>query len=105
MLVSTEGGAAPRWNPAGGELFYLSAAGDMMSARVDTAPTLTITGVTRLFTPQGFQGGNDALIYEVSPDGRRFLMLDITAGPANSAGERLVVVQNIAAELNQKLPE
>jgi Tol biopolymer transport system component/tRNA A-37 threonylcarbamoyl transferase component Bud32 len=104
LQISIDGGAAPRWNPAGGELFYISAAGDMMAAKVETTPTLKVTGVTRLFTAQGFQGGNGALVYDVSPDGRRFLMLDITAAPTNAASERLVVVQNLAAELLARLP-
>ncbi|HEU5218906.1 MAG TPA: protein kinase [Gemmatimonadales bacterium] len=104
LQISIDGGAAPRWNPAGGELFYISAAGDMMAARVETTPTLKVAGVTRLFTAQGFQGGNGALVYDVSPDGRRFLMLDITAAPTNAASERLVVVQNLAAELRKRLP-
>jgi Tol biopolymer transport system component/tRNA A-37 threonylcarbamoyl transferase component Bud32 len=105
LQISTGGGAAPRWNPAGGELFYISGAGDMMAARVETAPTLKLSGVVRLFTPQGFQGGNGALFYDVAPDGRRFLMLDITAAPTNAASERLVVVQNLAAELSRRLPQ
>jgi serine/threonine-protein kinase len=104
VQVSIDGGAAPRWNPAGGELFYMSAAGDLMSARVETTPTFKVTGVTRLFTPLGVSGGGGAAFYEVSPDGRRFLMLDITAAPTNAASERLVVVQNFTAELMKRLP-
>ena len=77
----------------------------MMAARVETTPTLKVTGIARLFTPQGFLGGNGALFYDVSPDGRRFLMLDITAAPTNAVSERLVVVQNLAAELRQRLPK
>jgi len=100
LQISTEGGTLPRWNPAGGELFYMSAAGDLMAAKLETAPTLKLNGVVRLFAPQGFQGG----IYDVSPDGKRFLMLDITAAPANATSERVVVVQNFAAELKKRLP-
>lgn len=76
----------------------------MTGARVETTPTLKITGVARLFTPQGFQGGNGTLLYDVTPDGLRFLMLDITAAPTNAASERLVLVQNLAAELAKRLP-
>jgi serine/threonine-protein kinase len=100
LQISTEGGTLPRWNPAGGELFYMSAAGDLMAAKLETAPTLKLNGVVRLFAPQGFQGG----MYDVSPDGKRFLMLDITAAPSNAASERVVVVQNFAAELKKRLP-
>ncbi|HEY9382412.1 MAG TPA: protein kinase [Gemmatimonadales bacterium] len=105
LQVSSEGGAAPRWNPAGGELFYISAAGDMMAAKVVVSPTLKVTGGARLFSPQGFQGGNGALLFDVSPDGKRFLMLDITAAPSNAASERLVLVQNLAVELSRRLPQ
>jgi serine/threonine-protein kinase len=105
IQISIDGGVAPRWNPAGGELFYLSAAGDMMAARLEAAPILRVSGVTRLFAPQGFQGNNSVLIYQVNPDGRRFLMLDITAAPTDAASERLVVVQNIGAELAKRLPQ
>jgi eukaryotic-like serine/threonine-protein kinase len=104
VQISSDGGEAPRWSPAGGELFYLGASGDMMSARVETTPTLRVIGVTRLFTPLGFQGGNGTLLYDVAPDGRRFLMLDITAAPTDAASERLVVVQNLSAELTRRLP-
>ena len=76
----------------------------MMAARVETTPALRVAGVIRLFTAQGFQGGNGALLYDVSPDGRRFLMLDITAAPTNASSERLVVVQNLSAELAKRLP-
>lgn len=103
IQVSREGGAAPRWNPNGGELFYLSGAGDMMAARLATTPTLKVTGVSRLFTPQGFQVGTDGLLYEVGRDSLRFLLLDISATPADASDERLVVVLNIGAELAKRL--
>ena len=105
LQISTDGGHFPRWNPAGGELFYMSAAGDLMAAKLETAPALKLDAVTRLFTPQGFQGGGATPMYDVSPDGKRFLMLDITAAPSNATSERVVVVQNLAAELKKRLPK
>ena len=105
--VSIEGGDSPRWNPAGGELFFLSASGDIMAARLETAPTLKVGRVTRLFTPLGFQGliglGQEGL-FDVTPDGQRFLMLDLTAAPASGERERIVMVQNFATELRNRLP-
>jgi serine/threonine-protein kinase len=103
VQISVEGGSSPHWNPAGGELFFLSARGDMMAARVTTTPTLVVGSVDRLFTPIGFQGGAGYLLYQVSPDGKRFLMLDITAS-SGAVSERVVVVQNFAAELQRLLP-
>jgi serine/threonine-protein kinase len=104
IQVSPDGGAAPAWNPAGGELFYISAAGDMMAAKLAPGADFAVRSVDRLFTPLGFQGGNGALLYAPSPDGTRFLMLDITATPQDARGERLVVVQNFATELLKRVP-
>jgi Tol biopolymer transport system component len=104
IQISVDGGDAPRWNPAGGELFYISTSGDLMAARIETTPAFKVSGVTRLFTPIGFQGGNGALFYDVSPDGKRFLMLDIGAAPSSAGREQLVMVQNFAAELKKRLP-
>ncbi len=101
VLISIDGGKLPRWNPAGGELFYLSAAGNIMAAQVQTVPTLTVTKLDRLFTPIGFQFTGLGTVYDVSPDGRRFLMLSIAA---DDSAERLVVVQNFTAELRKRLP-
>jgi serine/threonine-protein kinase len=103
VQLSVDGGGAPRWNPLGGELFYVSLRGDMMAVRVQTSPTLVVGSGTRLFTPIGFQGGGGSLLYQVSPDGKRFLMLDITAS-GGPAGENLVVAQNFASELRKRLP-
>ena len=104
VQVSVDGGAAPKWNPAGHELFYISAAGDMMAAQMAAGPAFSVRSVDRLFTPLGFQGGNGALLYEPSTDGKRFLMLDITAAPQDARGDRLVVVQNFATELRKRVP-
>ena len=38
VQVSAQGGERPRWNPRGGELFFVDAAGDLMAARVSTTP-------------------------------------------------------------------
>ena len=103
VQLSVDGGGAPRWNPVGGELFYVSLRGDLMAVRVQTSPTLVVGPGTRLFTPIGFQGGGGSLLYQVSPDGKRFLMLDITAS-GGAAGENLVVAQNFASELRRRLP-
>ena len=103
IQVSPDGGAAPAWNPAGGELFYISAAGDMMAAKLAPGADFAVRSVDRLFTPLGFQGGNGALLYAPSPDGTRFLMLDITATPQDARGERLVVVQNFVTELRTRM--
>jgi hypothetical protein len=103
VQVSADGGTAPRWNARGGELFFLSAAGDMMVARVRAAPTFVISEVVRLFSASGFASDGTSAIYDVSPDGQRFLMLDIGTQADASRG-RLVIVRNFAAELTGRVP-
>jgi dipeptidyl aminopeptidase/acylaminoacyl peptidase len=74
--VSNEGGSEPAWSRNGGELFYRN--GDRMMA-----VAVSGTSELRLGTPSVlFEGhyeidpfGNDARNYDVSPDGRRFLMI------------------------------
>ena len=106
LQISVDGGRSPHWNPAGSELFYLGPAGEMMAVRLETVPALKVAGTSRLFTAQGFLGGGGgAVLYDVSRDGGRFLMLDITAAPANAASERVVLVQDFAAELAKRAAE
>ena len=104
VQVSIEGGTSPRWNPSGNELFYRSVKGDMMGARFSASARFTVTSVNRLFTPVSTPGSGGVFLYEVSPDGQRFLMLDFISGRARSTGERVVLVHNFADELRQRLP-
>jgi serine/threonine-protein kinase len=104
VQVSVVGGRQPRWNPAGRELFYLGAGGQMMSASVTTGPSLAVTARTPLFTPVGFQGTTQGLLYEPSPDGRRFLMLSLAGAGGSAAREEAVMVQNFDTELLRRLP-
>jgi Tol biopolymer transport system component len=79
ILVSRGGGTAPRWRRDGRELFYLAPNGKMMDVDVKTGPTLDIGTPTALFqTPPG------AVVGDVNPDGKRFLLVT-PAGPSASA--------------------
>jgi Tol biopolymer transport system component len=79
--VSTEGGREPVWSADGSELFYRS--GDkVMAVAVETEPDLT-SGTPRVLFEGPYViylgGGTN---YDVSPDGRRFLMIRRELGPA-----------------------
>ena len=105
LQVSTEGGTEPRWSRRGEELFYRSANGDLMSARLRAAPALAILGRQRLFSARRYVAGVAQAVYDVSPDGRRFLMLRIGAGPGSGDdASQLILEQNFAAELRRVLP-
>jgi Tol biopolymer transport system component len=100
--ISTEGGTEPTWNPNGRELFYRS--GDkMMAVDISTQPTFTAGKPRVLFegryepTPATFPN------YDVSPDGKRFLMLKPSEQEA--AGPREInVVLNWSEELKRRVP-
>jgi Tol biopolymer transport system component len=72
-IVSTNGGVAPVWSPAGRELFYMNGTA-MMSVVVDSrgralraaSPTLLFTGPFETGSPN----------FDVSPDGLSFLMVE-----------------------------
>ena len=93
--VSTDGGAVPRWNPEGGELFYVSDDGRrLISVSVETAPDFTIAAQTVLFEGDYFSD-----FYDVAPDGQRFLVMKRTAGLS-----QLHVIQNWFEEVKRRVP-
>ncbi|HXI21593.1 MAG TPA: hypothetical protein VNH46_10930, partial [Gemmatimonadales bacterium] len=72
--ISIGGGEAPVWSRHGDELFYLGRTG-MMAAAVDArGDGLTVTGRTALFST-GRYASTANRDYDVSPDGRRFVMV------------------------------
>ena len=78
LLVSTEGGRAPRWNPAGGELVYLAGDGRVMAVAVGTTPALTLGAARTLFT---LPKGESWVDFAMSADGGRFLSVSpVTRG-------------------------
>lgn len=100
--ISTDGGTEPVWNPNGRELFYRS--GDkMMVVDITTQPSFSAGKPRVLFeapylpTPATFPN------YDVSSDGRRFLMLK-PVEQSEAAPTQINVVLNWFEELKQKVP-
>jgi Tol biopolymer transport system component/tRNA A-37 threonylcarbamoyl transferase component Bud32 len=96
--VSLDGGTEPLWSPTGHEIFYRN--GDLMiAAAVRTRAGFEVRGRTRLFTgsydPAVFKGRN----YDVTRDGRTFLMLQRVVG----ARQAVVVTLNWFDEANRKV--
>jgi Tol biopolymer transport system component len=75
-LVSTGGGGWPRWARDGSEIFYLSADNRLMAVAVQIkGDTLDIAAPRPLFTMRPRPPARlDAYPYDVSPDGRRFVV-------------------------------
>ena len=102
--VSTGGGAFPLWAPNGRELFYRSDDA-LMGASIETGESFVAGNSTVLFEGQyaPSPGGRN---YDVSPDGRRFLMLrETSSGSADQdPPPRFIVVQNWFEELRRLVP-
>jgi serine/threonine-protein kinase len=98
--LSSEGGREPVWSQDGTELFYRQ--GDrMLVVDVDPGPPFVAARPQTLFEGRyevGVAGNPD---YDVSPDGRRFLMIKRSEG---SAPIRLHVILNWFAELERLVP-
>jgi serine/threonine-protein kinase len=100
--ISTEGGIEPTWNPNGRELFY-RIANKMMAVQIDAQPAFVAGRPTMLFQGDYLASPFPAtgVTYDVSPDGRRFLM--IKDAPTAEATQINVVV-NWFEELKRRVP-
>jgi serine/threonine-protein kinase len=103
--VSTGGGTEPRWSPDGRELFYRNGEA-MMAVSIQTAPAFRAEMPKKLF-----QGSYYSLIghmWDLSPDGKRFLMIkeaqQTAKAPAAESPRRINIVLNWLDELKQRVP-
>jgi len=102
--ISTAGGTRPLWAPKSPELFYVAPGGALMAIRVhprDGAwsadrPVKVVEG------PYATEGVRDRRTYDVSVDGRRFLVIKRSANEA--AAPQLIVVQHWFEELKRLVP-
>jgi serine/threonine protein kinase len=83
-MISTTGGGWPRWSRDGRELFYIASDNHLVSVPITSAPGRFAAGAPRpLFALRPrLPDRLDAYAYDVSPDGRRFVVntpLDDTA--------------------------
>jgi hypothetical protein len=70
VQVSANGGAQPRWNSNGKELFYSTPQGTLMAVDIETSPVLRARSERRLFDSQLLGPNNlSAFGYDVAPDG------------------------------------
>ena len=107
IQVSSDGGTDPVWKRSGGELYFRN--GDkMMAVAVSTAPTFTAGrprtlweghyshGMSTSCGPPGATSSN----YDVTPDGRRFLMVKDEA-PDTAVSKQIVVVLGWSDEVGR----
>lgn len=95
--ISTGAGAEVRWNPRGGELFYLDGAGHLQAVAFD--PSGRPSKPVSLFS-ESVARGHLSQGYAPSPDGGRFLLVrDVDRGKIRP---RITVVENWFAEFAPK---
>jgi dipeptidyl aminopeptidase/acylaminoacyl peptidase len=92
LQVSQEGGTEPVWSPDGRELFYRgnrAGQGVLEAATLRTTPSLSILSVRALFPVTDMVGTAPHANFDISPDGRTFVMV------RRNPGSRIVVIQNL----------
>ena len=99
--ISAGGGTEPLWSPDGSELFY-RAADSLMAVRVRTEPAFEAGTPEELFTGRyAFAIGR---MYDIAPDGLRFLMIKAGGKTEEGAGNQVILVQNWFEELERLVP-
>lgn len=88
--VSKDGGQFPLWSADGKEIFFLGPANSLMSAAVTTASGFRAATPQLLFNkPPGPNGG-----WDVTADGKKFLISAAGSADANGAITTITVVLN-----------
>jgi Tol biopolymer transport system component len=109
--VSTGGGTNPAWARSGLELFYYvrppSGPGTIMAVSVQPGTTLAF-GTPHVVVEPRYLAPQTGRTYDVSSDGKRFLMIKDATPASNSSSaplhSQLVVVLNWFEELKAKVP-
>jgi serine/threonine-protein kinase len=103
--ISTGGGTHPAWSPAGGEIFFQALGGKftLMSVPFTDAGNFEAGTPREVFSGPYYSGIGRS--YDVSPDGRQFVVLrDRAAAGDGGPPARVAVVLNWTDELDRLLP-
>jgi Tol biopolymer transport system component len=101
--VSKGGGIAPRWRGDGKELFYISSDSKMMSVEVSNKPVFKLGIPKALFETSMFGGpsARNVIRYDVTSDGKKFLINNVTAEGNPAPLSPITVVMNWTALLKK----
>jgi hypothetical protein len=106
--VSTNGGDSPLWSPDGRELFYRKD-GEVIRVPIAIKPTFKAGRPETLFRGDFVQSrANDGHTWDISPDGKRFLMMKWGATAedktTNRTTPKINVILNWYEELKERVP-
>jgi len=100
--ISVDGGRSPAWSGDGRELFFRD--GDKrMAVEVTTEPVLEVGKPVLLFEAK-YGTASPNRNYDVTRDGQRFLMVDISKLPPHEPVTHINVVLNWFEELKRRVP-
>ena len=108
--ISRGGGREPLWGPDGRELFYRTLRGRQLTAvRIQEGSNFTFGNPEVVFEETSFFGGSGSgrgmgRTYDVSPDGKRFLMIKEGDPADKTEPTQLILVQNWTDELKRLVP-
>ena len=82
MISTGAGGTQPRWRRDGKEIFYIAADGKLMAVDVKTAPKFEAGNPKALFDSRAQNPGTSFPFYryDVTADGKRFLVNTVASG-------------------------
>jgi eukaryotic-like serine/threonine-protein kinase len=104
-LISTGGGTRPLWSPNGTELFYVAPDGALMAVRADPRGNVWSAGSPSKVLEGAYAtvGPASGRTYDVSADGKRFLVLK-RAPATDATTPKIIVVQHWFEELKRLAP-
>jgi serine/threonine protein kinase len=104
--VSTHGGSSPLWSRDGKELFYFGSENSVMAVAVETKPSFSLGTPKRLFQSiyqrSDYSLGSD---WDLSSDGKRFLMIKIPGTTGKVASEAVPRSINVVLNWLEELKE
>jgi eukaryotic-like serine/threonine-protein kinase len=101
--VSVNGGVMPLWSRSGDRIFYVNAVNEMVEVPVSTGPSFTVQDRRILFSIGSeflMSQAADHMLYDISPDDERFLMLRLE----ETETRELILVLNWLGELEERVP-
>jgi len=103
--VSTTGGRQPLWARSGKELFYIGADGTLRRVPVEASGSTWHAGApVKLLEGRYYTGTGSGRAYDVSLDGKRFLMIKGPATDTAATPPAVVLVQHWDEELKRLAP-
>ena len=103
--VSNGGGTQPLWARNSRELFYVDPNAAVVGVRIGGGRAWKAATPSKLLEPRYFLGATTSMrMYDLDPDGRRFLMIKQRNAALESSEGSFVIVQNWFEELKQRVP-